>query len=199
MARSTPWCRRTCSSACRDRASTWARPAGSCGPEGLAWLITPNGEANLRPLRRLTRALRRRGDDALPVLAQGHLSFFSRLHLLRLFAECGFECIRMRNLGVRQGLRALGWLPGKPGRAATAPPARDPSAGRGAIAGAPDPEGEASYPRVYEGVAREVEAARRAIRSRVPYFYFRQGLKRLDTAPGFITVGHDFEFLLRRR
>jgi len=78
---------------------------------GYLWLITPNGKADIRPLQRAARKIRNAGMDALPLLGQGHLSFFSRNHLMRLFSETGFHCISMRNISIRRGLRALGYMP----------------------------------------------------------------------------------------
>jgi len=78
---------------------------------GYLWLITPNGKADIRPLHRAARKIRNEGMDALPLLGQGHLSFFSRNHLMRLFSETGFDCISIRNISIRRGLRALGYMP----------------------------------------------------------------------------------------
>ena len=54
-------------------------------PGARLWLITPNGEADVRPLAAASGS----GADVLPVLDQGHLSFFTRAQLLRLAAEAG--------------------------------------------------------------------------------------------------------------
>ena len=67
------------------------------------WLITPNGEANLRPLAALGRATSSTG-DGLPLLDQGHLSFFSQTHLHRLFEDSGLVIEQSRAIGVRRGL-----------------------------------------------------------------------------------------------
>ena len=67
------------------------------------WLITPNGEANLRPLAALGRATSSTG-DGLPLLDQGHLSFFFQTHLHRLFEDSGLVIEQSRAIGVRRGL-----------------------------------------------------------------------------------------------
>ena len=77
-------------------------------------VITPNGEADVRPLQRAAAV---RGRDDLPVLDQGHLSFFSRPQLLRLLHDVGFRVLRVRSIGVRRGVRALGSIPGWHSRA----------------------------------------------------------------------------------
>ena len=83
-------------------------------PGGHVLLVTPNGEANLRPLARLSRELHAAGDEArVPLIDQGHLSYFSRRHLLRLLADSGLRPVRLRSIRVRRGLRALGWLPSR--------------------------------------------------------------------------------------
>ena len=76
-------------------------------------VITPNGEADVRPMRRAAAEL---GPDALPSLWQGHLSFFSREQLLRLLGDVGFRVLRVRSIGIRRGLRALGTIPGRSSR-----------------------------------------------------------------------------------
>ena len=45
---------------------------------GRTYVLVPNGEANLRPLLDLDAKMRASGEDALPLMTQGHLSFFSR-------------------------------------------------------------------------------------------------------------------------
>jgi SAM-dependent methyltransferase len=44
-------------------------------PGGALWLITPNGEANLRPLLTIAQTDGPSGEKTLPLLDQGHLSF----------------------------------------------------------------------------------------------------------------------------
>lgn len=93
-------------------------------PGGRMWLVTPNGEANLSPLRRSAHDLAARGEPLLPMLDQGHLQFFSRGNLLRLFEDCGFRVVGMRSISVQRGLRALGVLPRKRRKLKTAPAGR---------------------------------------------------------------------------
>ena len=76
-------------------------------------VITPNGEADVRPLQRAAAGLTP-GD--VPVLDQGHLSFFSRAQLLRLFDDVGFRVLSVWSVGIRRGLRALGVIPGRRSR-----------------------------------------------------------------------------------
>lgn len=169
---------------------------------GYMWLITPNGEANLRPLQTLSRQSRDAGKDELPLMEQGHLSFFSKDHLLRLFFEAGFECVSMRNISIRRGLRALGILPRKKKTLKTIKrsdirspgESREPEPSQGADPGVP----EDRFQRLYAQVSREVEARRSPIRSWVPYFYQRELSQVLDRLPGPWSIGLDFEFLLRK-
>lgn len=152
-------------------------------PGGALWLVTPNGEANLRPLGRSSAA----AAEGLPLMDQGHLSFFSERHLQVLFADCGLEVLQARVLGVRRGLRALGRLPGqrrfvrRAARAERSPPAE---------------------PVPHEDLARRIDAAvaaqHRRVRGWRPYYWLHRASKRLDTLPAWTAVGYDFEFWLRR-
>ncbi len=167
-------------------------------PQGRLWIITPNGEANLRPLSDLARDLARSGENALPLLGQGHLSFFSKQHLLRLFAECGFECVRMRNIGIRKGLRALGFLPRKKKTLKTVSRA-ETSARSGATAEAARTDAvNPAFQSLAARITREIERRHRPIRSWVPYFYYRRFLKAFDSFPAPFTIGHDFDFVLQK-
>ncbi|HQR67574.1 MAG TPA: methyltransferase domain-containing protein, partial [Thermoanaerobaculia bacterium] len=76
-------------------------------PGALLRLVTPNGDANLAPYA----ALAGREPGRLPLLEQGHLSFFRKEHLERLLLDAGFEILSLRNLRLVAGLRARGWLP----------------------------------------------------------------------------------------
>ena len=158
-------------------------------------VITPNGEADVRPLQ---RAASGSAPDVLPVLGQGHLSFFSRPQLLRLFEDVGFRVLRVHSIGVRRGLRALGAIPGWRSRArlmrradltARAAPAAGDRAG---------PAGE----RREEQAARidaEVAAHHRRVRTWRPYFHYRRLMKRVDALPGALAVGQDFDLLVEKR
>lgn len=149
------------------------------------WLVTPNGEANLRPMALRPVA----ADGGLPLLDQGHLSFFSRDHLNRLFEECGYDVLSSRAIGVRRGLKALGWLPGQR---------------RFARHVTREPEGSAGEPDTtkYESLARlvdqDVASHHRWVRGWPPYFQLHRLSKRLDTLPAWTGAGYDFEFWLRR-
>ena len=162
-------------------------------PGGRVWLITPNGEANLRPLRAVADTL---GEDVLPLLDQGHLSFFSREQLMRLLAGSGFRCLRFRSIGIRRGLRALGYLPGKRCLSKTvARAALTRATGRVVRIRTPDVE---EMVLLGDRIDTEIERRHQRVRSWVPYFYYRRWLKRLDSLPASLTVGHDFELLLEK-
>lgn len=173
-------------------------------------VITPNGEADLRPL---LRAAAGAGDDEVPVLDQGHLSFFSGPQLLGLFDSAGFRVLRMRSIGLRRGLSALGAIPGRRSRIRLARRADlavrtasggDAADGADAIDGADGGDGRA--PLVAE--RREEQAARidagiaacqRRIRGWTPYYHYRRFVKRLDAVPGWLAVGQDFDLLVEKR
>ena len=159
---------------------------------GWLRLVTPNGEANLRPLIAASAA----PGAGPPVLDQGHLSFFSRRHLLRLFADCGFRCRRMRMIGIRRGLTALGHLPGQArfvGRAA-ATPASDQQ--DGAIDAA---EGtDERFRRLAARIDREIADRHSVLGSWTPYYYYHRVTKQLDELPGWCEVGYDFDCLLQK-
>jgi SAM-dependent methyltransferase len=162
---------------------------------GYLWLVTPNGEADIRPLRRAARRIRNAGSDALPLLGQGHLSFFSRNHLVRLFSETGFDCVSMRNISIRRGLRALGYLPAG-GRSFSTILRKEISR--------PDPGNRSGidkdrFQKLYEQVARDIKQRYSPIRSRPLYFYQRRLLQAMGRLPGWATIGLDFEFLLIKR
>lgn len=160
---------------------------------GRVLIVTPNGEANLRPLETLSKSLPR---EELPLLDQGHLSFFTRQHLTGLFAECGFDCLRARSLGIRRGLRAL----------RCRGPLRMPPAARrghvrnspGAVVEAPGGDGE-DIEEICRRLLAEVGRRQSRLRSWKPYVYFREGAKRLSALPAWLVPGHDFEFLLERQ
>ena len=157
-------------------------------------VITPNGEADVRPLQ---RAAAESAPDVLPVLGQGHLSFFSRAQLLRLFENAGFRVLRVRSIGVRRGLRALGAIPGWRSRTRLLRRA-DLSAPAGPAAGGAGRAPE----RREEQAARidaEIAAQHRRVRAWRPYFHYRRLLKRFDAVPGALAVGQDFDVLVEKR
>ena len=158
-------------------------------------VITPNGEADVRPLR---RAAARSAPDVLPVLGQGHLSFFSRAQLVRLFEDVGFRVLRVRSIGVRRGLRALGAIPGW--RSRTGVMRRADLTARATRAA--DDSAVPAPTRREEQAARidaEIAAHHRRLRAWRPYFHYRRLVKRLDALPGALAVGQDFDLLVERR
>ena len=157
-------------------------------------VITPNGEVDVRPLR---RAAAESAPDMLPVLGQGHLSFFSRAQLLRLFEDVGFRVLRVRSIGVRRGLRALGAIPGRRSRARVLRRA-DLTAG---TTSAVDGAGRAREHREAQAarIDAEIVAHHRRLRAWRPYFHYRRLMKRLDALPGALALGQDFDLLLAKR
>ena len=161
------------------------------------WLITPNGEADIRPLRVYKASF---ATDVVPVMDQGHLSFFSRPQLLRLAEEVGFRCIRFRNIGLRRGLRALGFLPGG-GR-------RQPVISRKELEATvqhrrtqdvvSEMEKRNLYWKLVSRIDREVESHHSSVRGSIPYFYYRHCVKFLDSLPAHWTVGRDFDIVLEK-
>ena len=161
-------------------------------------VITPNGAADVRPLRRAAAAAR---PGELPALGQGHLSFFSRPQLLRLVEDAGFRVLRCRRIGWRRGLRALGAVPGWRARAPLTAPAPDvppAAAGRG------DRDGAAGPDQTYEARAARIDAKiaerHRRVRSWRPYHHYRRLAKRLDAAlASALAAGRDFDLLAEKR
>ncbi len=166
-------------------------------PGGWLRLVTPNGEANLRPL---VVASRQAGATP-PVLDQGHLSFFCRRHLLRLFEECGFRCHRMRMIGITRGLRALGRLPGQRRFVRPAPPAETMSRPGAPGVAAPDdaaPDDAARFEELAARIDQEIATRHRGFKSWPPYYHYHRAMKQVDALPGWCEIGYDFECLLQR-
>ncbi len=162
---------------------------------GRLRVVTPNGEADLRPL---WRAAAGREDDVLPLLGQAHLSFFSRAQLLRLLDGVGFRVLRLRSIGIRRGLRALGLAPGWRSRA---PLVRRQALGprdRPAGGGGEGPLAE-SWGRHAARIDAEIAAHHRRVRGWRPYFHYRRLVKQLDALPGPLAVGQDFDVLVEKR
>lgn len=165
---------------------------------GYLWVVTPNGEANLRPLSRTAQETARHGRRVLPLLDQGHLSFFALRHLMGLVSECGFDCVRARVIGVGRGLRALGVLPGQRrfmaeiGQERAEQPSDERSASRAS-------ETEERYRAVAEHIDRAIEAWRSPIKRWVPYYYLHRLFKQLGMLPARTEVGYDFDLLLRKK
>lgn len=160
-------------------------------PGGWLRLVTPNGEANLRPLLAASRA----PGSAPPVLDQGHLSFFGRGHLTRLFDECGFRCRRMRAVGIKRGLRALGWLPGQ----------QRFVRGRDSVASTPEDlthaetGGTAERFEVLAGrIDAQIASSGGGFRRSTAYRHWHRAMKRLDAWPAWCDVGYDYDCLLQR-
>jgi transcriptional regulator with XRE-family HTH domain len=158
----------------------------------------------LDTLEVLARALEGSRPPRLPLLDQGHLQFFRRDHLLRLFAECGFEVESLRSIGVRRGLRALGWLPRKRRWMNSAEAGHT----RGGVSGAGRPGDSrrpvdtadgAGFEPLYSQVCREIDGRHQGWRSWPAYFHLRELARRLDTLPGSAPFGFDFEIWLVRR
>lgn len=160
-------------------------------PGGRLRLITPNGEADVRPLKRAAASAR---PDEVPLLGQGHLSFFTRAHLRDLLEETGFHLLRVRAIGLRRGVRALGLVPGWRGRASLA--------ARVSLADPVPAEDAGAAPYADAGTAAridaEIERRHRPIRGWRPYWYYRRGLKRLDALPPPFDLGQDFDLLLEK-
>ncbi len=117
-------------------------------------IVTPHGEADLRPLQRAAVVAR---PGEVPVLGQGHLTFFSRAQLLRLLDDVGFRVLRVQVIGPRRGLRALGVLPGRGSRARVA--ARETLTARIPAAGCEDRGGAGSCPAAGGGPDEKPRAA----------------------------------------
>ena len=158
-------------------------------------VVTPNGEADVRPLQRAAAGL---APGDVPLLDQGHLSFFSRAQLLRLFEDVGFRVLNIRSIGIRRGLRALGAIPGwRDGTRAMRRADLTAGAGTGETGGAGLPP-----ERREEQAARidaEIAACRRRIRAWRPYYHYRRLVKRLDALPGALALGRDFDVLAEKR
>ena len=164
-------------------------------PGAELWLVTPNGEANLRPLVALHRETSSER-EGLPLLDQGHLSFFSQAHLHRLFEESGFAIEWSRAIGVRRGLRALGLLPGQRrfARLASRTPVSTEPEARGS-----EPADDERFREQAGRVDAEITRHHSWVRGWMPYAYLHRLSKQLDILPAASGLGYDFEFWLRRR
>lgn len=165
---------------------------------GHIWLTTPNGKINLKPLFSFSHRNKGPHKDEMPLLDQGHLSFFNKGHLLKLFSECGFECVYMRNISVRRGLGHSGILPWKKKPVRTIHRSRIPSIKKVNDQRNLHSETSPNFHELYAKITAEIEKRNNPIRSSVPYFYQRQCSKWLDTLPAPFPIGLDFEFLIRK-
>lgn len=170
-------------------------------PGGILWLVTPNGETNVRPLVRRAREEEAARSGMRPVLDQGHLSFFSRRHLQRLFDECGFDVLQMRTVHLKRGLRALGYWPGQKRKERLAPAGRTRAEAVQAASTADSDrsDGARTRARIVERLAAAVRQSHRSVRSQAQYFRFRQMMKDMGAIPLPVDLGLDFDCLLRRR
>jgi 2-polyprenyl-3-methyl-5-hydroxy-6-metoxy-1,4-benzoquinol methylase len=167
-------------------------------PGGQVWIITPNGEANLHPYHAIAARQRRSEQPMLPLLDQGHLQFFSRENLLQLFTEEGFECVWLRNIGIRRGLRSLGYMPLRRGAVKAVRSGRRHAGEAAGLPGESAPLEAAERSRLLERFGAEVDARHSWLRSWPPYFYFRRAMRGFDGLPGGLGLGYDFSCLLRK-
>jgi len=156
-------------------------------PGGLVWLVTPNGETNVRPLARRAREEQAAQSGKLAMIDQGHLSFFGRAHLERLFRETGFEILSLRTIHLKRGLRALGHLPRRRSREKLAP------AGR--ARGPTHPVAEATPPddALVDRLSASLRSLHRAHKSAPWYYGARGAMRSLGALPGVLDLGLDFE------
>ena len=160
-------------------------------PKARMRLITPNGEADVRPLERVSMP-----STEVPVLGQGHLSFFSRPQLLRLLDETGFRVLRFRNIGLRRGIRALGLLPWSKRKTPCVP--------RESLICTSKADHDFNSPGVDEHARRadridaEIASRDSSLRRWHGYYYYRHLMKRFDALPGTITIGQDFDVVIEK-
>ncbi len=154
-------------------------------------LITPNGEADVRPLQRAPTS-----SQQVPLLGQGHLSFFSRQQLVRLLEETGFRVVRFRNIGLRRGVRALGLIPSGKEGAVLVP--RETLTAPVVPAAGPRPPSDSDHAARADRIDVEIAQSDSALRRWRPYYYYRYLMKRLDALPPALTVGQDFDVLLEK-
>jgi SAM-dependent methyltransferase len=160
-------------------------------PGGLVWLVTPNGETNVRPLARRAGEEEAARSGKLAMIDQGHLSFFAREHLERLFRDTGFEVLSLRTIHLKRGLRALGYLPRRRAREKVA---AHQARGGAMAGGARQPTDDALVDRL----SAELAGARRGHRSAPWYYRLRRAMSALDSTPSRLDLGLDFECWLRK-
>ena len=156
-------------------------------------LITPNGDADVGPMERA----RLGSPSEIPVLEQGHVSFFTRRHLLRLLNETGFTVLGLRNIGLRRGIRALGVVPFWQRRPAVI--LRDDLMrtvrNRNELMTDADVE---KYRQRAERMDKEIERSSSWLRRWKPYYYYRYLVKCCDALPSSLTFGQDFDVLVQK-
>ncbi len=156
-------------------------------------LVTPNGDADVRPLEHA-----RLGSlNEIPVLDQGHVSFFSRCQLLRLLNETGFTVLSFKNIGLRRGIRALGVLPFLQRRPEVI--LRDDlmRTVRNRSESTTNVE-EEGYCQRAERMDEEIERSRGWLRQWKPYYYYRHLVKCCGALPSSMTFGQDFDVLAQK-
>lgn len=155
-------------------------------------LITPNGEADIRPLQHKPTSR-----SSVPVLGQGHLSFFSRRQLLRVLEDTGFRVLRFRNIGIRRGIRALGLIPGwTRGSALTRRETLTRPLASSDVRTAPAVD--IDYKIRGARIDAEIAQSYRRLRGWRPYYYYRYLMKCLDTLPASMTIGQDFDVVVEK-
>lgn len=139
-------------------------------PGGTLHLFVPNGRVDSLDLVKFYREEGRAG-----LSKSGHLFFFPRRALERLFDDVGFELVRARTYGIRRGLASLGRWPRSGKWKRPYVPRADSDAGEG--------EGKIVLPP----------------RKNRPdlYYRYRQLRMNLRMLPGMREFGLDFELLLR--
>ncbi len=160
-------------------------------PKARMRLITPNGQADLRPLERASLP-----STDVPVLGQGHLSFFSRSQLLRLLDESGFRVLRFRNIGLRRGIRALGLLPWSKRKITSVPKESLLCASR-ANDDLRSP-GADEHARQADRIDAEISSLDSSFRRWRGYYYYRHLMKRFDVLPAAVTIGQDFDVVIEK-
>jgi SAM-dependent methyltransferase len=139
-------------------------------PGGVLHLFVPNGSVDSLDLINYYRTEGRAGFSK-----SGHLFFFSKETLARMFDEIGFRVERERTYGIRRGLASLGYWPRlKDWKRHYAPKDSAPIAGGGRI----------SLPRKKERPDL--------------YYLYRLHRMNLRMLPGLRRFGLDFEIILRR-
>ena len=157
-------------------------------------LITPNGDADVGPLERA----RLGSSNEIPVLDQGHVSFFSRRQLLQLLNETGFTVLDLKNIGLRRGIRALGVVPFWRRRSEVM--LRDDlmrTVLMSSLASMAD-DHEEEYRQRAERINEEIERSSSWLRRWKPYYYYRHLVKCCDALPSSMTFGQDFDVLAQK-
>lgn len=135
--------------------------------DGRCYLSVPNGAVESAGFLNYYRI------EKQPVRARnGHLFFFSQAALHLLFQEAHFSIVSSRTYGLRRGLRALGYLPQKPGWK--------------------------KHYRTHAVVPAQSSIQLGPAKKRFPgYYAFRFRQQRLKMLPGLWRFGLDFEFILQ--